>query len=942
MKGETLVKKVILNLLSAYLEHRNVEGVLAQCTDDLVWIGYPSTKVAISKKETETLLTEEIQQWPIIDRLAIGQIEERAVGADTVEVMVHFSGETGCKMRFKCLNVGGDYRVSFFQLIVPEEIVEPRLADALYETELNRERFQMMLTNLGEVMYDNILEADITNDLIFGIKSDALAERLGLPKGVRYSDTIKEISKTLTHPDFAEEYRRLFSRENIMKQYQRGEQHLQYECREKDGNGKYRWIRITYVLYHSSVANALRLISYVKDIEEEKQAKEDLEKTSGLINKLVEWDYDLLTFIDMKQDSYETFCMGETIEATLPLEQKKFSEANRIYVEKSVLEEDKEACLSYSNFDKIKALLAETDSHVSYYRTKGEDGTIRNKKLRIFCLNKEKHHVGFAREDVTEIVREQERKKDLLEASLVIAKQASAAKSEFLSRMSHEIRTPMNAIIGMSAIAAQSMDNKEQVADCIAKIGISSRFLLSLINDILDMSRIESGKVFLKKETLCVEEFVKGLNTICYAQAGKKDVDYEAVIDPTMEEFYIADSLKLQQIALNIITNAIKFTEPKGKVNFFMRQLKREKESAVLRLVITDTGCGISEEFLPDLFEPFAQEYSGSTSLYGGTGLGLAICKSLVEMMDGKISVRSIEGVGSEFTVDVRVGLTEEVKSAMAEEVKFNFANLTALVVDDDMLICDHTTKILTEAGIKAQWVDRGEKAIERVAEKWQKEEYYDLILIDWKMPEMDGIETTRQIRKIVGPEVTIIIMTAYDWQGIEEEAKLAGVNLLMSKPMFKSSLLTAVGRAVSAREEELPQKPQEDLDFSGRRLLLAEDHPLNVEVARKLLEKKGFIVEHAENGVRALELFVTHPEGYYDGILMDIRMPKMDGLAAAGAIRHTQKKDAANIPIIAMTANAFEEDSEKSKKVGMNAHLTKPIDPKQLYKTLQGLIGKS
>ena len=558
----------------------------------------------------------------------------------------------------------------------------------------------------------------------------------------------------------------------------------------------------------------------------------------------------------------------------------------------------------------------------------------------MFYISRELGRVCMTRTDVTDVVRQEQRQKEELAAALVAAEQANAAKSDFLSRMSHEIRTPMNAIIGMSTIAAQSIGDDEQVEDCISKIGISSRFLLSLINDILDMSRIESGKMLLKNDKIPTEEFLNGINSICYAQSASKGVEYECIVDPVLDDYYIGDAMKLQQVLINILSNAIKFTDEGGKVTFSAAQRRRTKNGAELRFIVNDTGVGISEEFIPHLFEPFSQESTGTTTLYGGTGLGLAITKNIVDMMDGKITVRSIKGIGTEFTVDVKLGITEEEK--LRHNLKKaipNFSHLKTLVVDDDVAVCESAVATLKEMGVTAEWVDSGHKAVERVRNLFSERRYYDMILIDWKMPDMDGIETARRIRAIVGPEVTIIIMTAYDWISIEHEAKLAGVNLLMSKPMFKSSLISAFSRALGEKEEQVQQATGADYDFTGRRVLLAEDNAINTEVAVMLLESKGFAVETAENGLRAMECFSKSEPGYYDAILMDIRMPLMDGLTAATNIRHLSNEDARTVPIIAMTANAFDDDIEKSKAAGMNAHLAKPIEPDRLYQTLYDFI---
>ena len=569
-----------------------------------------------------------------------------------------------------------------------------------------------------------------------------------------------------------------------------------------------------------------------------------------------------------------------------------------------------------------------------------EKGGPRIKRFQVFYINEELGRVCMTRADVTDVVRQEQKQKEELAAALVAAEQANAAKSDFLSRMSHEIRTPMNAIIGMSTIAAQSIGDDEQVADCISKIGISSRFLLSLINDILDMSRIESGKMLLKSERIPTEDFLGGINSICYSQAAVKGVEYECIVDPVLSDYYMGDAMKLQQVLINILSNAIKFTDEGGKVTFSAMERRKIKSDAILRFVVNDTGVGMNEEFLPHIFEPFSQESTGTTALYGGTGLGLAISKNIVDMMDGKISVRSIKGIGTEFTVDVKLGISEEEKLRHHQKKQnYNFSHLKTLVVDDDVAVCESAVVTLKEMGVTAEWVDSGRKAVERVSMLWAQGRYYDLILIDWKMPEMDGLETARRIRSIVGPEVTIIIMTAYDWVSIEHEAKLAGVNLLMSKPMFKSALVSAFTKALGEKEEEARRPDTEGYDFTGRRVLLAEDNAINTEVAVMLLESKGFVVDTAENGLRALELFSKSPTGYYDAILMDIRMPLMDGLTAAANIRHLSNQDASAIPIIAMTANAFDEDIEKSRAAGMDAHLAKPIDPGRMYQTLYDFI---
>ena len=502
-----------------------------------------------------------------------------------------------------------------------------------------------------------------------------------------------------------------------------------------------------------------------------------------------------------------------------------------------------------------------------------------------------------------------------------------------------ELRTPMNAIIGLSALAAGEVNDPSAMEGAISKIGLSARYLLSLINDILEMSRIESGRMTLNEGPFDFEQLVSDVNTIIYRQSCDKGVDYDAIVNGFTESVYVGDATKLQQILINILGNAVKFTGAGGKVTLAIEQLRRASNRATLRFTISDTGCGIDEAFLPHIFDAFSQEGSSYTSASNGTGLGLAITKNMVEMMNGHIGVQSIKGIGSVFTIEVQLGIPEESRRYLDMVSAMNLHSLSALVVDDDVVVCRSTKNILSNMGMRAEWVDSGRAAVERVEQAHAGHEDFDTVFIDWKMPDMDGIETTRRIRKIVGPDVTIVIMTAYDYRAIEAQAREAGVDLFMEKPLFQSSIISAFEKIFSARRDKIEPAPVQRYDFTGRRILLAEDHPLNVEVARRLLEKAHAEVVVVNNGLEALEAFTTAPTDYFDAILMDIRMPVMDGLTASNSIRNLKKEGSRTIPIIAMTANAFDEDVEQSLSHGMDAHLIKPIDPMLLYATLQKLM---
>ena len=753
--------------------------------------------------------------------------------------------------------------------------------------------------------------------------------------GDTYDEIVINLAATAIDTAYGNEILRTLNREQMLQNFAKGKVDFCLDFLRRSSTGGLFWARTSFRVSRNPDTGDIIAYFYTLDVTEKRLLE-------NLLDRLTCLDYDLIAQIDLCHGSYRLVAQDANWKQTVPTE-GDFQQEVLSISGNCTDETGRQTVIEKLAFDHMREQLEQQNTYTFIAEFQdAASGKVFVKRFQVFYINKELGRVCMTQTDVSDVVLQEQRQKEELAAALMAAEQANAAKSDFLSRMSHDIRTPMNAIIGMSAIAAQHIGDQEQVEECISKIGISSRFLLSLINDILDMSRIESGKMLLKTEKIPTEEFLNGINSICYSQAAAKGVEYECILDPVLDDYYMGDAMKLQQVLINVLSNAIKFTAEGGKVAFSIEQRRRDKNGASLRFVVNDTGMGMSEEFLPHIFEPFSQEYTGTTALYGGTGLGLAISKSIVDMMGGKITVRSIKGIGTEFAIDVRLGITEEEKLRHNQKKQdYNFSMLKTLVVDDDVAVCESAVAMLHEMGITAQWEDSGRKAVERVREMWAAGNYYDMILIDWKMPEMDGIETARRVRAIVGPEVTIIIMTAYDWISIEQEAKLAGVNLLMSKPMFKSSLISAFSKALGIRQEKTRKEEPVDYDFTGKRVLLVEDNQLNTEVARMLLEDKGFTVDTAENGLRAMELFNRSTAGYYDAILMDIRMPLMDGLTAANNIRHLSNTDAKTVPIIAMTANAFDDDIEKSKAAGMNAHLAKPIDPSRLYQTLYDFIFK-
>lgn len=481
---------------------------------------------------------------------------------------------------------------------------------------------------------------------------------------------------------------------------------------------------------------------------------------------------------------------------------------------------------------------------------------------------------------------ELKRQQKILQDALLVAQKANDAKRDFLSRMSHEIRTPMNAIIGMSAIAFNYLDDKKRTADCLSKITFSSKHLLMLLNDVLDMSKIENGKLNIRQELFDLKNLVTSLADINYGLATAKGLSFEIVISGFKDELLLGDSMRVNQILLNLLSNAIKFTPKGGSVKLEIRMLRSASDKIWLRFIVKDSGIGMKKEFLEHLYEPFEQADNGIARKYGGTGLGMAITKNLVAIMDGTIEVESQEGAGTTFMVDLPFGVSKVDKKTAAE-----MEEMRVLVVDDDNDTCEHAVVLLKGMGVNVDWALNGFEAIEKVRSACEDDgRCYDVCFIDWCMPELDGIETARRMRRYVGPDVLIIIISAYDWSGIEEQAKAAGVNAFIAKPFFASNLYNTL--LTVSRKPELGFSAvgnKETYDFGGKKVLLVEDNELNMEIASELLKFVNLQVEHAENGKVAVDIFRNSKEKEYALIFMDIQMPLMNGYDAARCIRSSE-----------------------------------------------------
>ena len=518
-----------------------------------------------------------------------------------------------------------------------------------------------------------------------------------------------------------------------------------------------------------------------------------------------------------------------------------------------------------------------------------------------------------------------------LEKARQTALESSKAKSEFLANMSHDIRTPMNAIVGMTAIAAAHMDDREQVQNCLRKITLSSKHLLGLINDVLDMSKIESGKLTLTTEQISLKEVIEGIVNIMQPQVKAKKQTFDIHVENILTENVWCDGVRLNQVLLNLLSNATKYTPEGGAVQLSLSEEPSPKGENHVRIHINvkDNGIGMSQDFVKKIYDSYSRADEARIHKTEGAGLGMAITKYIVDAMEGSIEVQSEIDRGTEFRI------TFDFEKAAAMEVDMVLPSWNMLVVDDDELLCRTAMNALKSIGIKAEWTLSGEKAIDLVIQHHIQRDDYQIIMLDWKLPGMNGIQTAQEIRRNLGDEVPILLISAYDWSEFEAEAREAGISGFISKPLFKSTLFYALRQYMGVETPD-DQTSNQGMELSGRRILLAEDNELNWEIANELLSDLGVELDWAEDGQICLDKFQQSPEGYYDAVLMDIRMPRMTGYEAAKAIRGLNRPDALSVPIIAMSADAFSDDIQHCLECGMNAHMAKPVDVTELTRLLK------
>lgn len=655
-------------------------------------------------------------------------------------------------------------------------------------------------------------------------------------------------------------------------------------------------------------------------------------------------DYRSVYYVDL--DRNEAVCYRNdpgTRDLVSEGESFSFSEKFNDYAARYVDEAYRQGFQEFIKTESIRAGLANS-SMISYRYLTRKNGVESYEMLRMAGVRHAEdrmdhiiHAVGVGFTDIDGEMRDTLSKNQALSDALEAAEEASKAKTVFLSNMSHEIRTPMNAIIGLDSLALQDDELSEKTRDYLNKIGTSAHHLLGLINDILDMSRIESGRLSLKNEEFSFSKLLEEVNTLFSGQCEEKGLHYNCRINGHLDGYYIGDNIKLKQVLINILGNAVKFTPEGGRVDLIAEKTGGFDGKSTLRFIIRDTGVGMSKDYIPKLFDTFSQEDETAANKYGSSGLGMAITKSIVEMMNGNIEVDSEKGIGTTFTVTVTLMDSDKHEAEGDDSIDVKPEDMTVLIVDDDPIACDHAKLILEKEGIAAETALSGEKAVEMVKLRHARREPYNLIIVDWRMPELDGVETTRRIRQVSGDESAIIILTAYNWDDVQDDAVNAGVDSFIAKPLFSGTILDEYKTALKKKNEKGHSEHRADL--KGRRILLAEDVEINAEIMMNVLGMKEMECEHALNGRIAVDMFRESPEGYYDAILMDMRMPEMDGEEACQTIRSMERPDARTIPIIALTANAFDEDVQRSLQAGMNAHLSKPVQPETLFETLEKML---
>lgn len=775
----------------------------------------------------------------------------------------------------------------------------------------------------------------------------SINEAIGFPEDCKYWDVIQYWGNQLAQ-ELQPAYFAFFDADHLTQCFENGEDHVFHRYWTKDMLGNPMLAEQHVVMYRDLVSGDLLAITYVLDhtkldklnsreAEQRRLLEEDMKKIEGLASQ-----YSALYYINFDTKEYIRYDSSGAVPKEIGEHYDKNADSFFEVYKKSILEythpDYRDEMLRYANEGYVREVLRDKKRHSCKFLHMGKNGGyiwLELVLIKFARADEEMSSIAFAFLNVDEEEQEKVAQRKALVDALAAAEHANRAKTAFLNNMSHDIRTPMNAIIGYTALAASHLDNVETIKDYLSKIAVSSSHLLSLINDVLDMSRIESGRVKIEEKEVHLPDVLHDLRTIIQSNIAAKQQDLFIDTQDILHEDIITDKLRLNQVLLNIAGNAIKFTPVGGTIS--IRALEKPcalSGYATFEFRIKDNGIGMSEEFQKHIFESFTREQTATVSGIQGTGLGMAITKNILDMMGGTIRVRSEEGKGSEFVVVLDCKLSDTV---VKYEPIPELQGARALVADDDTDTCMSVSKMLRQIGMRADWTVSGKEAVVRAKEAYDERDEFKAYIIDWLMPDMNGVETVRRIRKVIGDSTPIIILTAYDWSDIEQEAREAGVTAFVMKPLFMSELREVLTRPVrTERKEEIVT---ETIDFTGKRILLVEDNELNQEIAAEILKEAGFLVDVADDGIIAVEKMASAASDCYDLILMDVQMPRMNGFAATREIRRLSDNKKANIPIIAMTANAFDEDKKLAFEAGMNGFVAKPIHIQALMNTLASIL---
>lgn len=734
-------------------------------------------------------------------------------------------------------------------------------------------------------------------------------------------------------------------KENIKKLTKEGDSvSVEYRTKHKDGKILHVMGNVKLIMEEGELICQRFLLDCTIQKRREEKRRLDKERRQMELIKALSIDYSLVCFFDLETGLGNVLQVGEGSEDVGDI--FKAEQGNAIsleesmgkYIQKYVCEEDRERMRQVSTRESLGRELSEKKLYYANYRV-SVDGETKYYLMKVVHTGKWKDRRGIVLglRSVDEETRNEMEKNSLLEDALLQANRANKAKSVFLSNMSHDIRTPMNAIVGFTDLALAHIEQTEKVEEYLKKITTSGNHLLSLINDILDMSRIESGKMQLDEKLCSLPEILHSLRNIIQGDIHAKQLElFMDAVDVVDEDIY-CDRLRLNQVLLNLLGNALKFTPAGGVISIRLIEKTGAPEGyANYEFHVKDTGIGMSRDFVEHIFEPFEREKTSTISGIQGTGLGMAITKNIVDMMGGSITVISEKDEGTEFTVSLLFRLhTLEKESPQIPE----WEGCRALVIDDDFNTCDSVSYMLQQIGLRAEWTLSGKEALLRTSQAISRGDHYGVYIVDWQLTDLDGIEVARRIRKKVGDDVPIIILSAYDWTDIEEEAKEAGITAFCSKPLFLSELRNCFLSLANTEAEDGNAAGQDAQKLRTGRILLVEDNELNQEIAEAILTDAGYSVEIAENGQTAVDMIQNSEPGYYQLVLMDVQMPVMGGYEATRIIRSFEKEELASIPIIAMTADAFEEDRKEAIKSGMNDHITKPIDIEKLFAALDKIL---